>query len=72
MRGHELIVIYMKKIEVASEAGCENKTTHHRRLCFSMTSRLATRRPRCSRSICKFEDWKPDAAKDHIDDDGGN
>jgi hypothetical protein len=29
MRGHELIVIYMKKIEVASEAGCENKTTRH-------------------------------------------
>jgi hypothetical protein len=44
MYDYKLIVIYLKKIEIECEAGCEDKTTHHSLLVFSITSRLVTRK----------------------------
>jgi hypothetical protein len=44
MYEYKLIAIYMKKIEVECEAGCEDKQPITRCLCFSITSRLVTRK----------------------------
>jgi hypothetical protein len=75
MYEYKLIAIYMKKIEVECEAGCEDKTTHHSLLVLLDYVEACNKEDKdrvVADAAAQFESWKPEVAKDYIDDEDGD
>jgi hypothetical protein len=66
MYEYKLIAIYMKKIEVECEAGCEDKTTHHSLLVLLDYVEACNKEDKdrvVAEAAAQFESWKLEVAR---------